>query len=77
MVCFRKTGKSASKIIFASTYKNKGNNQTPLPCLSHYREKTFSLTIKFITHNETFNQRFAHTLPHMAVNAPQLLRYDI
>lgn len=48
-----------------------------LPCLSPYREKTFSLTIKFITHNETFHQRFAHTLPHLAVNAPQLLHYDV
>ena len=48
-----------------------------LPCLSPYREKTFSLTIKFVTHNETIYQRFAQTLPHLEVNAQQLLHYDI
>ena len=47
------------------------------PCLSHYREKTFSLTTKFITHNETIYQRFALTLPHLAIDAHSLLHYDV
>ena len=47
------------------------------PCLSPFREKTFSLTIKFVTHNETIFQRFALTLPHLAIDAHSLLHYDV